>query len=79
MVQQMRRAAVSVKLNFAEGCTRRSLQERKRFLEIARGSVVEIDTILETAVDLEYFQKESLNDMGENLNRSFAMITKMIN
>jgi four helix bundle protein len=43
MVQQIRRAALSVKLNLAEGSTRRSEAERKRYLEIARGSVVEID------------------------------------
>ena len=55
MVQQIRRAALSVKLNLSEGSTRRSLAERKRFLEIARGSLVEIDAALETAVDLEYF------------------------
>ena len=42
MVQQIRRAALSVKLNFAEGSTRRSEQERKRYMEIARGSVVEM-------------------------------------
>src|SRR5256885_12432258 len=43
MVQQIRRAALSVKLNLAEGCSRRSQAERKRYFEISRGSVVEID------------------------------------
>ena len=51
MMQQIRRAAVSVKLNLAEGSTRKSEAERKRFFEVARGSVVEIDAALETAVD----------------------------
>jgi four helix bundle protein len=50
MVQQMRRAALSIKLNLAEGSTRKSLNERRRFYEVARGSVVEIDAVLETAV-----------------------------
>ena len=53
MVQQMRRAALSVKLNLAEGSTRKSLNERRRFYEVARGSHVEIDAVLETAVDLK--------------------------
>jgi four helix bundle protein len=35
MVQQIRRAALSVKLNFAEGSSRKSEAERKRFDEIA--------------------------------------------
>jgi four helix bundle protein len=78
MVQQIRRAALSVKLNLAEGSTRRSDAERKRYLEISRGSVVEIDAALETAVDLEYFGKEELQYVGELLNKCFAMLSKMI-
>ena len=78
MVQQVRRAALSVKLNLAEGATRRSDVERKRYLEISRGSVVEIDAALETAVDLEYFKKEDLQNVGELLNKCFAMLSKMI-
>jgi len=38
LVQQIRRAAISVHLNLAEGCSRKSLAERKRFFEISRGS-----------------------------------------
>jgi len=78
MVQQIRRAALSVKLNLAEGSTRKSEIERKRFLEISRGSVVEIDAALETAVDLNYFTREQLKNLGALLNRSFAMLSKMI-
>lgn len=46
LVQQIRRAAVSVHLNLAEGSSRKSLTERQRFYEIARGSVIEIDTAI---------------------------------
>ena len=78
MVQQVRRAALSVKLNFAEGSTRKSAQERKRYYEISRGSVVEIDAALETAVDLEYFKIEPLQKLGVLLNECFAMLSKMM-
>lgn len=78
MVQQMRRAALSVKLNLAEGSTRRSEAERKRYAEIARGSLVEIDAVLETAVDLGYFKTEELNTIGELLNKCFAMLSNMM-
>ncbi len=78
MVQQIRRAALSVKLNLAEGSSRRSIVERNRYLEIARGSVVEIDAVLETAVDLNYFQTSNLETIGEYLNKSFAMLSNMI-
>ena len=78
MVQQVRRAALSVKLNLAEGCSRRSSQERKRYLEISRGSIIEIDAALETAVDLNYYKKDELKTTGELLNKCFAMLCNMI-
>ena len=79
MVQQIRRAALSVKLNLAEGSTRKSLNERRRFYEVARGSVVEIDAVLETAVDLNYYEVDRLNTVAELLNKCFAMLSNMIN
>jgi len=54
MIQQIRRAALSVHLNVAEGCSRKSLTERRRFYEIARGSVIEIDAAPDIAVNLGY-------------------------
>ena len=54
MVSQIRRAALSTHLNIAEGCSRKSENERKRFFEIARGSVVEVDTALDIAHELYY-------------------------
>lgn len=78
MVQQLRRAALSVKLNLSEGASRKSSAERARFIEIARGSVVEIDAALETAVDLNYFAMEQLHQTGEILNKCFAMLSNMI-
>ena len=78
MVQQIRRAGLSVKLNLAEGASRRSPVERKRFLEISRGSLVEVDAILETAVDLRFFSIDQLTTVGELLNKCFAMLSKMM-
>src|SRR5215210_2921932 len=54
MVTQIRRAALSVHLNIAEGASRKSEIERKRFYEISRGSVIEIDAALDIAQDLDY-------------------------
>ena len=78
MVQQMRRAGLSVKLNLAEGASRRSPIERKRFFEVSRGSLIEVDAILETAVDLKYFSVEQLSTISELLNKCFAMLSKII-
>jgi four helix bundle protein len=44
LVTQLRRAAISVCSNLAEGAARKSGREKKRFYEISRSSLVEIDT-----------------------------------
>ena len=38
--------------------------ERKRFYEISRGSIVEIDAVVETAEDVGFLKKEDLNVLG---------------
>src|SRR6187399_1238128 len=73
MIQQIRRAALSVHLNIAEGCSRKSVVERKRFYEIARGSVIEVDTAFDIAFSLGYTSKEKLADLGTLLIRSFQL------
>ncbi len=78
IIQQIRRAALSVHLNISEGCSRKSAAERKRFYEIARGSVIEIDAALDIAVELNYTTKERLNELGQFRIRCFQMISKMI-
>lgn len=50
LTDQIRRSAVSVASNIAEGSSRSSGKERSRFYEIARSSLVELDTQLEIAV-----------------------------
>jgi four helix bundle protein len=78
LTQQIRRAALSVHLNIAEGSSRKSPVERKRYYEIARGSVIEIDTALDIAVALGYTDSNNLDELGKNLSRCFQMLSKMI-
>ena len=59
MIQQIRRAALSVCLNIAEGASRKSASERKRYYEIARGSIIEIDAALDISIELKYCKKEN--------------------
>ena len=54
ITSQIRRAAVSVPLNIAEGYGRKSKEEFKRFLKISLGSVNETETLLELSKDLGY-------------------------
>jgi len=78
MVQQIRRASLSVQLNIAEGCSRGSKAERNRFFEIARGSVIEIDTALEIANRLSYLSNQQLQAVGELIIKTFKLTTGMI-
>ena len=44
LVSQLKRSAISTSSNIAEGAARRSKKEKQRFYEVARSSVVEVDT-----------------------------------
>ncbi len=77
MTSQIRRAALS-HLNVAEGCSRKSLPERKRFYEVARGSVIEVDTAFDIALSLNYCSNEELTPLGEKLVKTFKILCGMI-
>ena len=78
MVQQIRRAALSVHLNIAEGSSRKSEAERKRYYEIARGSVIEIDAAIDIAFDLRYCDMEALQLLGESIVSCFKQLSGII-
>lgn len=78
MVSQIRRAALSTHLNIAEGCSRKSEAERKRFFEIARGSVIEVDTALDVAHELHYKTKEDLQPLGLHVLSTFKQLCGLI-
>lgn len=78
LVRQIRRAALSVHLNLAEGFSRKSEAERKRFFEVSRGSIIEIDAALDVSEDLGYCKKENLQNLGVCMNRCFSMLSKLI-
>jgi four helix bundle protein len=78
MISQIRRAALSVHLNIAEGCSRKTKPDRTRFFEIARGSVIEIDAAIGIAYKLSYATIEQLKSLGDYIIKSFKLLTGMI-
>ncbi len=78
MITQIRRAALSVHLNIAEGCSRKSETERKRFYEIARGSLIEIDAALDIAEKVGYLNNHMTDILGEKMIRCFKLLTGML-
>lgn len=78
MISQIRRAALSVHLNIAEGSSRKSDVERKRYYEISRGSIIEIDAALDIANDLKYLDNMELNHLEESMIRTFKLLSGLI-
>lgn len=66
---QMRRAAVSIPANIAEGFRRRGKADKARFMNIAEGSVEECRYFLILAKDLGYGDVEKLSTMLEEVSR----------
>ena len=78
LISQMKRAALSVASNIAEGASRISKTEKKRFYEISRSSLVELDTQLEVSLLLEYRKNDQLKDIEQYTESVFRMLSKMI-
>lgn len=78
LVPQIRRAAISVCCNIAEGASRISKQEKKRFYEISRSSLVELDTQFEIAQLLSYYKTEQSQELETYLDSVFRMLSRMI-
>jgi four helix bundle protein len=77
MITQIRRAALSAHLNIAEGASRKSEAERKRYFEVSRGSVVEIDAGGDIANDLKYLTEVETKNLGQSMI-NFKMLAGMI-
>ena len=75
---QLRRAAVSVPTNIAEGAARNTKREFANFLHMAQGSISELDTELEIAVVLGYVSRTELPSLTERMERIDKMLTGLI-
>lgn len=76
---QITRAAISVPSNIAEGCSRNSDIEFKRFLEIAMGSLFEIETQLFLCIELEFISTKKYDFLFDLIHKEAKQINSLIN
>ena len=78
LTAQLRKAAVSVPSNIAEGCGRDSERDFARFLSIAAGSASEAEYQLLLARDLGYLQQKAHLQLDEQINEVKRMLNSFI-
>lgn len=78
ITSQLRRAAVSIPCNVAEGCGRHIQKDFANFLQIAVGSINETEYLIQLAKDLDYLPQEPYNNINERLNKVRAMNIKLL-
>ena len=77
LTDQLRRAAISIPSNIAEGCGRTSRKDYAHFLSIARGSLYETMMQLQIAQDLGYIEiSEDLKVLSDDVGKILTTLMK---
>ncbi|MDA3861348.1 MAG: four helix bundle protein [Melioribacteraceae bacterium] len=74
LTSQMKRAAISIPSNIAEGAGRETENDFARFLDIANGSAFELETQIYLAFDLKFITEEKLNNLIDKIEEIEKMI-----
>ena len=77
LCDQLRRAAISVPSNIAEGSGRTSSKDQVHFLEIAYGSLMEVSCQIDIAYELGYLSSEDDDAISEQISRVSALLSGM--
>jgi len=78
LTSQIRRSAISIPSNISEGMARSFNLETIRFLDIARSSLVELDTQIQIAINFKYLNSSEIEKLSEMANHIFTMLSKLI-
>ena len=79
LISQTKRAAVSVPSNIAEGLGRQYKKDTLQFLHISRGSLYELETLLNIAVMVEIITEEEFNKIIPALEKALQVVNGFIN
>ncbi len=78
LTSQMRRSAVSIPSNIAEGFNRFHNKEYKQFLYVALGSCAELETQIEIAAELKYLAAEAKGALLEKLDHETCVLRNLV-
>lgn len=78
LTSQIRRAAVSIPANLAEGAARSGSKEFIQFLHIARGSLSELETLVQIAANLDYLDKAKATGLNSRTERISALLSGLL-
>lgn len=79
LTNQMRRAAISIPSNIAEGCGRQTSKETIHFLHISRGSLYELETQYYLALDQKYIDESTFNIVLAQIQTCKKLLNGFIN
>lgn len=79
LTNQLRRAAVSVPSNIAEGCGRNHAKDSIQFFFIARGSLYEVETQVIVSFDLDYLSQQDLDSTLDQIIKCKKILNGFIN
>ena len=77
LTSQIRRCAISIPSNIAEGYGRNSTNEYLHFLRIATGSLYELQTQLEISMNLNYLKRENFDELYESSREIERMLSSL--
>jgi len=78
LIDQMRRAVISITSNIAEGFGRQGYKERVRFLYLAQGSLTELKNQIIVAKDIGYLTEKDINQLVEQANITHRLLGGLI-
>jgi four helix bundle protein len=79
LTSQCRRAAVSITANIAEGLGRQYKKDTIQFLHISRGSLYEVDALLNVALNIEIINEEDFNKISPTIEKCLRLLNGFIN
>ena len=78
LTNQIRRSAVSITSNIAEGFGRQGMKEKIQFYYLAQGSLIELKSQLLVARDIKYLKEDDFKNLAEQVNKAHALLQGLI-